>query len=76
MLCTFGTTTEDESYRQLSPHGCQDGQTLRRFSLVGHGSPWPLLTGERGHYELAAGRDPRVYIRAMENFAEPPGLIA
>jgi glucoamylase len=23
----------------------------------GRGRPWPLLTGERGHYELAAGRD-------------------
>ena len=23
----------------------------------GAGRPWPLLTGERGHYELAAGRD-------------------
>jgi len=23
---------------------------------MGVGRPWPLLTGERGHYELAAGR--------------------
>jgi glucoamylase len=35
----------------------------------GVGRPWPLLTGERGHYELAAGRDVRPYIRAMEKFA-------
>ena len=27
----------------------------------GRGRPWPLLTGERGHYELAAGRDPTPY---------------
>ena len=48
----------------------------RPFDGSGRGGPWPLLTGERGHYELAAGRDPHAYIRAMENFAEPPGLIA
>ena len=27
------------------------------FVVWGVGRPWPLLTGERGHYELAAGRD-------------------
>ena len=35
----------------------------------GRGRAWPLLTGERGHYELAAGRDPRPYILALERFA-------
>ncbi|HKD69556.1 MAG TPA: glycoside hydrolase family 15 protein [Candidatus Binataceae bacterium] len=41
----------------------------------GVGRPWPLLTGERGHYELAAGRDVRPYIRAMERFASATGLL-
>ena len=41
----------------------------------GTGRPWPLLTGERGHYELAAGRDPKPYLRALENFAQGIGLI-
>ncbi|MFM0477201.1 glycoside hydrolase family 15 protein [Paraburkholderia strydomiana] len=41
----------------------------------GVGRPWPLLTGERGHYELAAGRDPRPYIRALEAFAGARGLL-
>ncbi len=41
----------------------------------GRGRPWPLLTGERGHYELAAGRDPKPYIRALESFATAPGLL-
>ena len=26
------------------------------FDGTGHGRPWPLLAGERAHYELAAGR--------------------
>lgn len=41
----------------------------------GCGRPWPLLTGERGHYELAAGRDVRPFLRAMENFAIPTRLL-
>ena len=31
--------------------------TAAPFIAYGRGRPWPLLTGERGHYELAAGRD-------------------
>ncbi|HVC44955.1 MAG TPA: glycoside hydrolase family 15 protein [Candidatus Binataceae bacterium] len=45
------------------------------FDVWGTGRPWPLLTGERGHYELAAGRDARPYLRAMENFATPTKLL-
>jgi len=45
------------------------------FNGWGVGRPWPLLTGERGHYELAAGRDARPYLRAMEGFASSTGLL-
>jgi len=45
------------------------------FVVWGVGRPWPLLTGERGHYELAAGRDARPYLRAMENFATATRLL-
>ncbi len=41
----------------------------------GKGRAWPLLTGERGHYELAAGRDVRPFIAAMEGFASATGLL-
>ena len=41
----------------------------------GKGRAWPLLTGERGHYELAAGRDARSFITAMEGFASATGLL-
>ena len=34
----------------------------------GKGRAWPLLAGERGHYELAAGHDTNLFIRAMEGF--------
>jgi glucoamylase len=45
------------------------------FTGWGQGRPWPLLTGERGHYELAAGRDAKPYVRAMEGFASLGGML-
>jgi glucoamylase len=41
----------------------------------GVGRAWPLLTGERGHYELAAGRDASQYVRTLELFASRTGLL-
>jgi glucoamylase len=41
----------------------------------GQGRAWPLLTGERGHYELAAGHDTKPFLRAMESFASATGLL-
>jgi glucoamylase len=45
------------------------------FQGWGYGHAWPLLTGERGHYELAAGRDVQPYLRAMERFASSTMLL-
>jgi glucoamylase len=52
--------------------GHDDGSA---FDGSGRGRAWPLLTGERGHYELVAGRDPRLYLRAMAAMTGPGGLI-
>lgn len=56
-----------------------DGYGQRRdggpFDEWGVGRAWPLLTGERGHYELAAGRDARPFVRAMEGFASRGGML-
>ncbi|MGA7275329.1 MAG: glycoside hydrolase family 15 protein, partial [Candidatus Udaeobacter sp.] len=45
------------------------------FDGTGVGRCWPILTGERGHYELAAGRDSKSFIKAMEDFANEGGMI-
>lgn len=45
------------------------------FQYWGVGRPWPLLAGERGHYELAAGGDPAPFIQALESFAHGVGLL-
>ena len=39
------------------------------------GRSWTLLTGERGAYELAAGRDPKPFIYAMEKMASDTALL-
>lgn len=45
------------------------------FEGWGQGRAWPLLTGERAHYELAAGRDVTPYIKAMERFSSIGGML-
>jgi glucoamylase len=49
-----------------------DGSTYRGWGV---GRPWPLLTGERAHYELAARRDPRPLLAALERSAIGIGLL-
>jgi glucoamylase len=41
----------------------------------GKGHAWPLLTGERAHYELAAGRDVCPLIKTIEQFASIGGML-
>jgi glucoamylase len=45
------------------------------FMGWGQGRAWPLLGGERGHYELAAGRDVKPFITAMEQFSSTGGML-
>jgi len=45
------------------------------FAGWGVGHAWPLLTLERAMYELAAGRDIDVYLRAVEAFSTGIGLF-
>jgi glucoamylase len=41
----------------------------------GRGRAWPLLTGERAHYELAAGHDVHPHIKALEGFASTTDML-
>lgn len=47
------------------------------FDGTGQGRPWPLLAGERAHYELAAGRKDEAasLLDALERSAGPGGLL-
>ncbi len=41
----------------------------------GQGRAWPLLTGERAHYELAAGHPVADLVRAIESFSSAGGML-
>lgn len=45
------------------------------FEGWGQGRAWPILTGERAHYELAAGHDVRPFITALERFSSFGGML-
>lgn len=47
------------------------------FDGTGIGRAWPLITGERAHYELAAGRraEAERLCRALESFAGEGGML-
>jgi glucoamylase len=49
----------------------------RPFDGTGVGRAWPLLTGERAHYELAAGRRDRAeqLMQVLEAFGNEGGMI-
>ena len=56
-----------DGYGQKADGSAYDG--------TGEGRCWPILTGERAHYELAAGRDPLPLIETMEEFANKGGML-
>ncbi|MDO9186894.1 MAG: glucan 1,4-alpha-glucosidase [Bacteroidia bacterium] len=47
------------------------------FNGTGVGRPWPLLTGERAHYEIAAGNYSYAgeLLKTIENYATETGMI-
>ncbi|HEX9044425.1 MAG TPA: glycoside hydrolase family 15 protein [Candidatus Limnocylindrales bacterium] len=45
------------------------------FDGTGIGRGWPLLVGERGHFELEAGRDARPYLEAMRRLGSAGGML-
>jgi glucoamylase len=45
------------------------------FEGWGQGRAWPLLTGERAHYELAAGGDYKSLLDAIERFSSKGGML-
>ena len=56
-------------WRRYNHDGYGQGPDGEPYVEWGQGRAWPLLTGERAHYELAAGNDVDVYIKALEGFA-------
>jgi len=62
-------------WRRYNGDGFGEHDDGSPYDGAGVGRGWPLLTGERAHYELAAGHQIREYLRALECFANETGLL-
>jgi glucoamylase len=65
------------AWRRYNEDGYGEHADGSPFDGTGIGRAWPLLTGERAHYELAAGRPEAAaaLLQTMEAFAGVGGLI-
>ncbi|TCV89489.1 glycoside hydrolase family 15 protein [Sulfurirhabdus autotrophica] len=68
-------TPNGPSWHRYNCDGYGEHDDGAPFDGVGKGRAWPLLTGERGHYELAAGKDPLPYLEAMAAMSGMGGMI-
>jgi glucoamylase len=70
-------TPSGPSWRRYNRDGYGEHADGSPFDGTGMGRAWPLITGERAHYELAAGRagEARRLLHALEAFAGGQGLI-
>ena len=68
-------TPSGPCWRRYNHDGYGQREDGGPFVGWGRGRAWPLLTGERGHYELAAGHDTKPFVRAMETLASATGLL-
>jgi glucoamylase len=70
-------TPVGRSWRRYNGDGYGEHDDGSPFDGTGEGRAWPLLTGERAHYELAAGRRDQAVelLHTMEMFASDGGLI-
>ena len=71
-------TPNGATWHRYNDDGYGEHEDGSPFDGTGIGRGWPLLTGERGHYELAAGREAIAtqLLSAMESFANESGLIS
>jgi glucoamylase len=63
------------AYHRYEEDGYGETDAGDPFAGAGRGRLWPLLAGERGHYEILARREPTAQLTSMLNMAGPGGLI-
>ena len=65
------------SWHRYNDDGYGEHEDGSPFDGTGVGQAWPLLTGERAHYELACGNRQRALelLHSLESFANEGGLI-
>jgi glucoamylase len=68
-------TPKGPCWRRYNHDGYGQRKDGGPYKGYGQGRAWPLLTGERAHYELAAGNDISSLIETYENFASDGGMM-
>jgi glucoamylase len=68
-------TPAGPSWHRYSDDGYGEHDDGRAYDGTGRGRAWPLLTGERGHYELCRGQEALPYLTAMARMASAGGMI-
>ncbi len=64
-----------DCWRRYNHDGYGEKKDGSSFNGSGQGRAWPILTGERAHYELAAGADYGRHVRAIERFSSVGGML-
>ncbi|HEX4651431.1 MAG TPA: glycoside hydrolase family 15 protein [Granulicella sp.] len=68
-------TPYGSSWRRYNHDGYGQKKDGGPFEGWGQGRAWPLLGGERAHYELEGGKDVSGYIRSFERFSSIGGML-
>ena len=70
-------TPTGPAWHRYNGDGYGEHEDGSAFDGTGIGRAWPLLTGERAHYELAAGRrrQAEALLKTLEAFANDSGFI-
>ena len=68
-------TPSGTCWRRYNHDGYGQRENGDAYEKYGTGRGWPLLAGERGHFEIAAGRLAGEQIRSMEGFSTPTHLL-
>jgi len=68
-------TPSGPAWHRYNGDGYGEHEDGSPFDGAGVGRAWPLLTGERGHYELAAGHSALPYLQAMVAMCGGAGML-
>ena len=68
-------TPSGPCWHRYNDDGYGEHDDGRAYDGTGRGRAWPLLTGERGHYELCCGHDSLPYLVAMARMASSGGML-
>ncbi|HUH92194.1 MAG TPA: glycoside hydrolase family 15 protein [Casimicrobiaceae bacterium] len=63
------------AYHRYNEDGYGEHDDGGPYDGTGTGRAWPLLTGERGHYDVLSGEDPLPYLEAMSRMTGPWGML-